>query len=138
MCIIVDTNAAHDLSGPTPDGSPVLRWLLYGKGGLVVGGNLRRELSKSMRGTLVVLNRAGRLWSIDDGAVEKMADRIKRTCVSNDSHVLAVAAISGCRLIFTKDKKLHKDAKNKKLLDPPAAIYKSKAHQHLLTVCRCP
>lgn len=138
MCIIVDANAARDLSLPTDDGRPVLNWLLRGKGALIVGGLLKRELGRGgLRATLVVLNQAGRLHSLDDDKVRKVADKIEKHCCSDDCHVVAAAILSGCRLLFTKDKNLHKDMKNKDILNPTASIYQSKAHQHLLTDCDC-
>jgi predicted nucleic acid-binding protein len=138
MCIIVDANAARDLSAPTDDGRPVLEWLLKGRGGLIIGGLLKRELGRSgMRDTLVVLGRAGRLHNIDDAQVQSVATKIERKCCSNDCHVVAAAIVSGCRLIFSRDQNLHKDAKNRDILNPAASIYQSKSHKHLLTDCHC-
>jgi hypothetical protein len=141
MCIIVDANSARDLSAPTADGKPVLKWLLTGKGGLIVGGLLKRELVRAgLQSTMVALSRAGRLRNLDDGKVSDVAAQIcaGKKCLSNDPHVLAVAIVSGCRLFFTKDKDLHKDIKNKEILNPSASIYTSQSHKHLLTECRCP
>jgi hypothetical protein len=137
----VDANAVGDLTTPSEDGAPVLKWLLTGGGALIIGGKLRREITKSLRmqATLVVLNQAGKLHDLNDETVEVTSQKIKRTnlCCSNDPHVIAAAVVSGCRLIFTKDKDLHKDAKNKSLLNPSASIYQSKDHKHLLTQCYC-
>ena len=140
MCIIVDADSVQDLKGPTEDGKPVLRWLLTGRGKLVVGGKLKRELAKaSLSQTMVVLDQAGRLKKLNDISVDDLTEKLKSggQCRSNDCHILAAAIVSGCRLVFTKDQKLHSDAQNKDILDPPASIYQTKAHQHLLTECRC-
>jgi predicted nucleic acid-binding protein len=140
MCIIVDANAARDLSAPTDDGKPVLDWLLKGKGALIVGGRLKTELSRSgLRSTLVVWDQAGRLRKFDDTKVLEVSTHIdaRRICCSNDCHVIALAIVSRCRLIFTKDKNLHKDIKNKEILNPTASVYKSKKHKHLLRECHC-
>jgi hypothetical protein len=140
MCIIVDTNCAAHLSNRTADGEPVLRWLLKGNGGLILGGKLASELARSgLTDVLVALNRAGRLKRVDDARVDKISEglRERKICASNDEHVLATAIASGCRLIFSNDKLLHKDAKNPKILKPVASIYKSHSHQHLLTECKC-
>jgi len=40
MCIIIDANVIGDLSAMTDDAKPVLKWLLTGKGRLVIGGQL--------------------------------------------------------------------------------------------------
>jgi hypothetical protein len=129
------------MNEPSEHGKPVLRWLLTGGGALIVGGELRKELSVSgkMRSTLVTLSRAGKLHSLDDEKVKSLTEKIKanKACCSDDPHILAAAAVSGCRLIFSKDKNLHKDAKNKDILLPTASIYQTKEHQHLLTRCDC-
>lgn len=135
MSIIVDANCAADLSNKTDDGKPVLKWLLTGAGSLVLGGLLKKELGKAgIQHLLVVLDQAGRLVRLDDAEVDGLADNIRnaKLCVSNDQHVIAVAQISGCRLIFTRDQALHKDAKNTRLLAPAASIYCSCKHKHLL------
>jgi rRNA-processing protein FCF1 len=140
MCIIIDANCVHHVVRLTDDGKPVVRWLLKGKGGLVVGGKIKRELSRAGFGpTMIVLSRAGRLKQLDDDAVDGLEKKIKEQgrCKSNDPHVLAVAVMSGCRLVFSNDQDLHTDAKNRTILDPPASIYQSEDHEHLLTECKC-
>jgi rRNA-processing protein FCF1 len=139
MCIIIDANVIGDLNGPTEDGAPILRWLLTGGGGLIIGGKLRRELSRSskMRLTMVALSQAGKLHSLDEEKVQTLTDNLKESCCSDDPHVIAAAVASGCRLIFSRDQNLHKDAKNKDILSPAATIYQNKAHKHLLETCHC-
>jgi predicted nucleic acid-binding protein len=139
MCIIIDANVISDLNAPTEDGAPILKWLLTGGGGLIVGGKLKLELARSskMRSTMVTLSQAGKLHSLDDEKVKTLADKIKNNCHSDDRHVIAAAVESGCRLIFSRDHNLHKDAKNKDILSPTASIYQNKAHQHLLETCHC-
>jgi hypothetical protein len=140
MCIIVDANSAHHVAKQTEDGKPVVKWLLKGRGGLIVGGKIKRELDRAGFGpTMLVLDRAGRLKKLDDSQVDDLAAKITKggSCRSNDGHVLAVAIMSGCRLLFTKDQDLHTDAKNRAILDPPASIYQSHKHEHLLTECDC-
>lgn len=139
MCIIVDANAIQDLSKQTEDGKPVLNWLLKGRGGLVVGGELTRELDRGgMRDTLVSLSQAGRLKSVDETKISSVVIKIKKLCCSNDVHIVAIALVSGCRLIFTKDHDLHKDMKNCDIISPAASIYQHAAHAHLLKDCHCP
>ncbi|MYH42126.1 MAG: hypothetical protein F4017_01170 [Acidimicrobiaceae bacterium] len=41
------------------------------------------------------------------------------SCRSDDHHVIALAQISGARLLFSNDKDLHKDFKNRQLIDQP-------------------
>lgn len=139
MCIIIDANAINDLNAPTEDGKPILRWLLTGGGGLVIGGKLKKELFKSpkLRSTIVTLSQAGKLHDVDEAQIEKVTFQIQPACHSDDPHIIAAAVISGCRLIFSRDQALHKDAKNKELLAPIAAIYQNKDHSHLLEPCHC-
>ncbi|MDE0306934.1 MAG: hypothetical protein OXI87_18940 [Albidovulum sp.] len=40
-------------------------------------------------------------------------------CESNDQHVLALARISGARLLYTNDQKLMDDFKNTELVSTP-------------------
>ena len=40
-------------------------------------------------------------------------------CRSNDTHVIALAQISGARLLYSNDKDLYVDFKNKHLIDEP-------------------
>lgn len=139
MCIIIDACVINDLNTPTEHGAPILKWLLTGGGALIVGGKLRKELSRSKKlmATMVTLSRAGKLHNLDDEAVQKVSDKIKPNCHSNDPHVIAAALASGCRLIFSRDRNLHRDAKNRELLNPAASIYQFKDHQHLLEPCEC-
>ena len=67
-------------------------------------------------------------------------------CESDDRHVIAVAQISGARLLYSNDKALQRDFKNKKLIDEPRGkIYETSrnenfpdTHKRLLrnAVCR--
>ncbi len=43
----------------------------------------------------------------------------EETCRSNDTHVIALAQISGARLLYSNDMALHKDFRNKSLIDKP-------------------
>lgn len=40
-------------------------------------------------------------------------------CQSDDTHIIALAQISGARLLFSNDKALHQDFKNKELINNP-------------------
>lgn len=59
---------------------------------------------------------------------------------SNDIHIIALARVSGARLLFSNDTALHKDFRNKDLIDQPRgkvfSTLKSKqftkAHKYLL------
>ena len=68
-------------------------------------------------------------------------------CHSNDTHVIALAQITGARLLYSNDKDLHEDFKNKRLIDEPRGkVYSTNedknftnAHEKLLNnrnLCR--
>jgi hypothetical protein len=112
----------------------------HGKGAIIIGGKLKSELFKTkIRTTLVTLEQAGRLHRLYDEKVRIVSDEIKnnKLCKSDDPHVIATMLVSQCRLIFTRDKNLHKDATNLAIVNPAASIYSSRAHKHLLTKCEC-
>ncbi len=115
MCAIVDANVSHEVFGGSerPEaGKRFAEWLERGNK-LVVGGKLLRELSARnefvqwLRSAL----RTGRAVRIADDAVDQEVARIapERNWESNDLHVIALAQLSGTRLLFTNDQALQKD-----------------------------
>jgi hypothetical protein len=142
MCIIVDANAAHDLSNRTDDGKPVLRWLFNRKrrAGLILGGKLATELVKAgLTHTLVELSRAGRLHRVAGDLLSHRENTLAKqgTCQSNDLHVVALCLVTGCRLVFTRDKPLHADLRRHSEAGRRIAIYQAASHARLLTECDC-
>ena len=138
----MDANSAHELSNRTLDGLPVLRWLLDPKrrAALILGRKLARELDKAGLGTtLVELNRAGRLHRVVDDMLERHEEELKAraSCVSDDPHVVALTLMTGCTLVFTKDRRLHKDLKSHSRPGRRVAIYQKASHARLLTSCDC-
>lgn len=129
MCAIVDANAVGELwdGGSSAAGQGFRRWVEGPNGRLVVGGQLRQELGSSNAARwLQELDRADRLTRVDDSRVDRQAARLRSvpasdpgSCRSDDHHVIALAQISGARLLFSNDKDLHKDFKNRQLIDQP-------------------
>lgn len=124
MCAIIDRNAAIELMGPKcPNaGTEFLRRVEGGKLKVVVGGKLRQELnSTKFRQWIVEALRAGRAESINDDRVNRESTKIRNAgmCQSNDPHIIALAQISGARLLYTNDKDLHTDFKDRRLIDIP-------------------
>ena len=148
MCLIVDTNVAHRvLADPeNPEFGPV-RSALYGTGRraqkLVYGGALASEYQQSGRimRRVLTLERAGKAWRENDEAVETETARITPQCKSNDPHIIALARVSGVRLLCTHDRRsgLMADFKNGALLDRPRGkVYTRRANSHLLAEdCPC-
>ena len=59
-------------------------------------------------------------------------------CQSDDAHVIALAQVSNARLLYTRDRNLQQDFKNKGLLDNPRGkIYSAPSHKHLLRKGLC-
>ena len=155
MCGIVDANVANEVFGEdcSPAGGRFFDWLASPRGQLVVGGELRRELSRDHRfvrwlGSAI---RYGRAHTISDEAVEERADDLRRRdiCKSNDEHVLALAIASGARLLYTNDNLLMDDFRNRNIVPGlPGKIYTTRdrkdfrpAHRKLLgmrNLCRAP
>ena len=157
MCGIVDANVANEVFGydrPSA-GERFFDWLEdpRGHGRLVVGGRLRRELSRNQRFVqwFGVAVRLGRARSVADADVEACAHEHRRqqVCGSDDEHVVALALVSGARLLYTNDAALIDDFKNRKIVRRPGGkIYTTArddrvtaAHRQLLadrTLCRAP
>ena len=126
MCAIVDADVAHEVFGetPSPAGDEFFKWINEGRGHLVVGGKLLEELeyaSPGFRSWARQAQLAGRITLLAEEQVEQRTSQIKRDAKhkSCDLHVLAVAQISGARLLFTNDKPLERDFRNKSLIDQP-------------------
>lgn len=125
MCAIVDANVAHQVFGPDrPEaGVEFFKWLSSGKGRLVAGGKLRRELSGNMkfRSWWQQAQLAGRTKAVGDTEVDEQTRKVERSggYRSDDPHVLALAQISGARLLYTNDRDLQRDFGNPELIGPP-------------------
>ena len=124
MCAIVDTNVSGQVFGPpnvqTPAGRFFLDWLEDGRGKLVIGGELRRELEgySQFRAWMRTASRRGNARVIDDALVEADTQSLQAQQVglSNDKHVLALARVSGARLLFTNDRDLQRDFANRNII----------------------
>lgn len=147
MCAIVDANVSHEVFGDNrPEaGESFFKWLDTGRGILVVGGKLREELSQSQR--FVTWYRQailkGATVSVNDKevAVATKVLQSQETCRSDDQHVLALANVSGARLLFTNDQDLQEDFKNRKIVEGVRGKiyttlvnrYVTAAHEYLLS-----
>ena len=122
MCAIVDNNVRDQVFGNNrPDaGEFFFNWLEERSGRLVVGGELLRELSgySNFTAWLPDAIRSGRVSVIPDEAVDAEAAslRAEGLCRSDDEHVLALARLSGARLLFTNDRALQEDFRNRAIV----------------------
>ena len=121
MCAIVDANVVGQVFGnhPSQGGRYFLDWLNT-KGKLSVGGELLRELSKDHNFVVWLRTalRLGRARKINDQDVDAEAKRLRgqQICRSNDHHVLALARVSGARLLFTNDLMLPDDFRDRQIV----------------------
>ena len=130
MCAILDNDVAHQVFGSDrpPAGEAFFNWLNSGRGQLAIGGKLLEELNGNQ--TFQIWRKqaeaAGRARLYTDGKVEDRTEELKNSdsCQSNDVHVVALAQVSGARLLFTNDEDLKKDFVKRELIDnPPGKVY---------------
>ena len=147
MCLIIDANRGGDFANlQDPYLSPLLSWVRKG-GKIVSGGKLELELSKIgiMREMMLEWSRRGNLVRISSASIQ---NEINALCPikSDDPHVVALARLSGARLIVTEDKKLISDLKDCTVVGFRRKIYKKDAsrpanirnHRRMLAGLDCP
>lgn len=154
MCVILDANVVHEVFGSNrpPAGKEFFDWINRGKASahLIIGGKLSRELGKGSTGFrtwALEAQQAGRLIPVDDGKVNAKTEELERdgTCRSNDTHVIALAQIGRVRLLYSNDRDLQDDFKDKALIDRPRGkVYSTgvneeftDAHKRLLQRAYC-
>lgn len=160
MCLVIDANKLSDFlkNPPTADTRPILAWMSPGaarrqrrghaaatsggRGGVVVYstvGKFASEVSRAARGRLDELRRAGRARFCNESELQRGLRRVARKhMVSDDPHILALAAFSGARVIYTADAKLMEDFRNKRVMgDLAGKIYSGRRTQNLLRPDMC-
>ncbi len=146
MCVVIDINAFHCVfdgkSKDFPEFKPLNRWLYENpRAKLVYGGTrYRREMAalKKYLSYLVELRRMSRIAEIEDDSVDtketELATRVGRADF-NDAHIVAIFAVSGCRVFCSKDKHLDKYLKKPSFYprgQKTPSIYRNRSHSHLL------
>ena len=126
MCAIVDANVVSEVFGSNlpPAGEKFFDWLNQGSGRLVVGGKLLEDLeqgSAEFRRWGQEAQLAGRMRIANKSEVDARTEQIQSEGAirSNDPHVIALAQVSGARLLYSNDGNLQKDLNNKRLIDAP-------------------
>jgi hypothetical protein len=124
---------------PHPDAVPIIDWIEKKQGRVAYGGvKLCDELFKidNARRRLRAWKQAGRASEFPHDAVEAEDAKVKALGIatSNDTHILALARVSGARTLYSTDHGLHLDFKNPEIINKPhGRIYQSSDHAHLLT-----
>lgn len=125
MCGILDASVVGEVFGSNPSeaAKKFLDWINTGRGRLVIGGKLQEELNcnsnfRTWRQQAII---AGRIREVNDKEVNESTQKLKneRSCRSDDQDVIALAKVSGARLLYSDDGNLQTDFKDKKLIDKP-------------------
>ncbi len=135
MCIIIDANTSPHFKGKTPEAQFVVNWIIDGKGTLETGGrNLDEIRACPLRNLLQQFLLAGRVRLYRHQDVIQYQRGLDQTKMeSDDPHILALALVSGCRLLFSHDKNLHKDFTGKHFLSPRGKVFQDlDKHKKLL------
>lgn len=123
MCAILDANVAHEVFNETTEaGREFLRWVMSGSGRLITGGKNWSELGERKRSIRqLVLAGKVRVRQEDSGRIADIAQQLTQdgSCASDDEHIIALAQVSGARLLYTNDQLLQKDFDKKELIDKP-------------------
>ena len=75
---------------------------------------------------------SGRVRPIGGARIRQRQDELARCGVlqSDDEHVVALALVSGARLLYTDDARLQRDFVNPALVDPTGRVYTSRPDGH--------
>ena len=129
MCAIVDANVAHEVFGADrPEaGVKFFQWISSGNGRLVASGKLLEELNRtSAREWARQALNAGLIRNVPETHVDARMEELRSEGAirSDDPHVLALAQVSGARLLYSNDAELQQDFKDTRLIgNPPGKIY---------------
>jgi hypothetical protein len=112
MCIIIDTCTIHSVFDPESSKHdqyvPVRDWVTLKRGKILIGGaKYRNELkSKKLTRLFAEFERRRALVRIDDKLVDDFAILLKKKIKDSDfddEHLVALVAVSKCRVICTDD-----------------------------------
>ncbi len=124
MCAIVDVNVSHEIFG---DDRPKAGERFFER---IDSGSLRLVVSRKLLAELNYGNAqkwiqqailAGKVRQETTGTVDEREEELSREgrCLSNDAHIIALGQISGARLLYSNDRALQEDFRNKRLIDRP-------------------
>ena len=134
MCAVVDKNIFHELwdRGGNAAGQGFRKVIEDGGIPLAFGGTkIKREIappgkSSRMKAWIQQLQSAGRLNRVPDHDVDRRAQQLASGVTtassqirSNDHHIIALAQVSGARLLYTNDKLLTGDYRNPLIIASP-------------------
>lgn len=148
--MIVDANRLGVLLSrrSNEDVKPIHDWLNDGRGVIIYStdGEFERDVSEKARLALAELARSGKARLVGRRRLQSEVKLLKAEANyrSNDPHVLALAIVSGARLLYTADQALRDDFKKGKWMNgkfiiqkPRGKLYSSKDNSDLLTADVC-
>ena len=119
MCAIIDANVTFEVFGTkrTEAGVRFRDWLDGGRGRLVVGGRNLEELTRNRnfeRWFREERRRGGRVRQTRNEIISERQQALVRDGLptSDDEHVLALALVSGARLLYSNDRRLKGGSQN--------------------------
>ena len=125
MCVIVDNSVSHHVFTATPSeaAQQLLKWIDSGQSRFVVGGQLLHELkgNSTFRSWMNEALKRGTARRIGPAKVTARVRILRQNSQmrSNDTHVIALAQLSGARLLFSDDRALNRDFENTDLIHSP-------------------
>ena len=141
MCLILDANLVHQIfPNPTRDFEPIYKAVMKAKASIVYGGYITEEYFRvySFLKTLRILDSQGKARHVSDERVAARTGELLRSglCSSDDPHILALAQISGARLLCSNDNSLVADFTNRRILkNPRGKVYRRPSHRDLISSC---
>lgn len=123
MCIVIDANTFSSVfvctTSDHEEFRPILEWVCKGKGKIVFGGTkYYKELLSAPKYLPIIriLNDARKVVRVDDLSVDNAQKRLEQLTNPNsfnDTHIVAIIIVSGCKLICSKDSSAYKYFKEK-------------------------
>jgi predicted nucleic acid-binding protein len=146
MCIIIDTNSFASVfnqkSSDHDQFQPIKNWIYNGSGRIVYGGTkylLELKQSGKYLKVFVELGNIRKATILDKEQVDKREFDIKEKNTNsdfNDTHIVAIVIISGCRIVCTKDSRSYVFLKDKRFYPKNfkvPKIYRGKDNVHLIS-----
>ena len=118
---------------------PIWSWFRNRSGKMVYSPTekFKREYKKfPYRKDAEELRRAGRIKIVSPDIVQKKEDELRGKIKSNDEHIVALAMVTGAKLLLSKDTDLINDFENPALVG--GNVYKQARAKSLLTPDTCP
>lgn len=136
MSIIIDANRGGDFSSPlNAHAAEIVARINDKRMSIVIGGRLLIELyATPLKGLLVEWVRAGRAKRISDQSVNQEEETLTPLLSSNDPHVIALARLSDCRLLYTEDDALIRDFKNLSVIRPKGKIVRRNTKHNIACI----